>query len=219
MLSWTFQVIFCALAVVDGYSLTARTVKSQFQYETRLFAGKHHARYGNFLDAVPRPKDPKMEEVYTRLGIKESTSDDKQTGDELRKNRTRNLKVAQFEFPVILDPPIVMQRKWSDEEVATAMECLNLSYGKKSREELTDSERVGVINWSEFDKHAATLINGYEIPLTQKKVVTWIKFHIKKRDVRFVVDTWMWSPDRPGRKKLPKPKPVKVIGDLEKIDQ
>ena len=219
MLSWTIQVVFCALAVVDGYSLTAKSVKSQFQYETRLFAGKHHARYGNFLDAVPRPKDPKMEEVYTRLGIKESTSDDKQTGDELRKNRTRNLKVAQFEFPVILDPPIVMQRKWSDEEVSTAMECLNLSYGKKSREELTDSERVGVINWSEFDKHAANLINNYETPLTQKKVVTWIKFHIKKRDVRFVVDTWMWSPDRPGRKRLPKPKPVKVIGDLEKIDQ
>jgi hypothetical protein len=219
MLSWTFQVVFCILAVVDGYSLTTRSVKSQFQYETKLFAGKHHARYGNFLDAVPRPKDPKMEEVYARLGIKESTSDDKQTGDELRKNRTRNLKVAQFEFPVVLDPPIVMQRKWSDEEVDTAMECLNLSYGKKSRDELTDSERVGVINWAEFDKHAATLIKGYELPLTQKKVVTWIKFHIKKRDVRFVVDTWMWSPDRPGRKRLPKPKPVKVIGDLEKINQ
>ena len=219
MLSTVVQVLLCTIAAVQGYKSFGINVRKPLLHSTELFAGKHHARYGNFLDAVPRPKDPKMEEVYSRLGIKESTSDSMQTGDELRKNRTRNLKVAQFEFPVILDPPIVMQRNWSEEEISTAMECLNLSYGKKSREELTDSERIGLINWSEFDKHAETLIKDYNIPLTKKKVVTWIKFHIKKRDVRLVVETWMWSPDRPGRKRLPKPKPVKVIADLEKIDQ
>jgi hypothetical protein len=219
MLSRLFQLVVIAVATANAYSFSLSSAKSQQLRNSMLFAGKHHARYGNFLDAVPRPKDPKMEEVYERLGIKESTSDSKQTGDELRKNRTRNLKVAQFEFPVILDPPIVMQRNWSEEEISTAIECLNLSYGKKAREELTDSERIGVINWSEFNKHALTLISGYETPLIQKKVSMWVKFHIKKRDVRFVVDTWMWSPDRPGRKRLPKPKPIKAIADLEKIDQ
>ena len=218
-MSLLFRLIVVALATANGYSFSLRSVKIQQLRDSKLYAGKHHARYGNFLDAVPRPKDPKMEEVYERLGIKESTSDSKQTGDELRKNRTRNLKVAQFEFPVILDPPIVMQRNWSEEEISTAIECLNLSYGKKAREELTDSERIGVINWSEFNKHALTLISGYESPLIQKKVSMWVKYHIKKRDVRFVVDTWMWSPDRPGRKRLPKPKPIKVIADLERIDQ
>jgi hypothetical protein len=219
MASRLFQLIVLAFATANAYSFSLRSAKTQQLRNSKLFAGKHHARYGNFLDAVPRPKDPKMEEVYERLGIKESTSDSKQTGDELRKNRTRNLKVAQFEFPVILDPPIVMQRNWSEEEISTAIECLNLSYGKKAREDLTDSERIGVINWSEFNKHALTLISGYESPLIQKKVSMWVKYHIKKRDVRFVVDTWMWSPDRPGRKRLPKPKPIKVIADLERIDQ
>ena len=219
MIPQLFFTAFCAVATVNGYSLPLRSAESIFQRSTKLNAGKHHARYGNFLDAVPRPKDPKMEEVYARLGIKEATADSKQTGDELRKSRTRNLKIAQFEFPVVLDPPIIMQRKWSEEEINIALECLNLSYGKKSREELSESERVGVINWAEFDKHAIVLIKDYDTPLTQKKVSMWIKFHIKKRDVRFVVDTWMWSPDRPGRKRLPKPKPVKVIADLEKIDQ
>ena len=219
MLSRIFHVILCTLAAVHGYTSAGATSKRMFQYSSALFAGKHHARYGNFLDAVPRPKDPKMEEVYERLGIKESTSDAMQTGDELRKNRTRNLKVAQFEFPVVLEPVIQGVRKWSEDEVNTAMECLNLSYGKKTREELTDSERIGLIDWNEFDKHAMSLIKDYETPLARKKTVTWIKFHIKKRDVRFVTDTWMWAPDRPGRKRLPKPKPVKAIRDLEKIDQ
>ena len=219
MLSRLFQVILCTLATVNGYTILGISVKKQTLRSTKLFAGKHHARYGNFLDAVPRPKDPKMEEVYERLGIKASTSDSMQTGDELRKNRTRNLKVAQFEFPVILEPPIITPRNWSEEEISTAMECLNRSYGKKTREELNDNQRIGLIDWPEFDKHAETLIKDYEIPLTKKKVTTWIKFHIKKRDVRFVSETWMWSPDRPGRKRLPKPKAVKVILDLEKIDQ
>lgn len=219
MLSRLFQIILCTLVAVNGYTLLGSKVRKQSHGSSKLFAGKHHARYGNFLDAVPRPKDPKMEEVYERLGIKASTSDSMQTGDELRKNRTRNLKVAQFEFPVVLDPPIITPRNWSEEEISVVIECLNKSYGELTRDQLSEGQRVGLIDWPEFDKHAINLVKDYDVAQVNKKVTSWVKFHIKKRDIRFVVDTWMWSPDRPGRKRLPKPKAVKVILDLEKIDQ
>jgi hypothetical protein len=204
------QVALCYLVVVNAYLSPIISTKKQSRHSTELYAGKHHARFGNFLELVPRPKRPEMEELYSKLDIKEGTAEEMMTGDDLRKSRTRNLKQAVFEFPVVLPPPIVISGKWSEEEISVAMECLNLSYGKKKREELTDSERVGVIDWNEFDKHAINLIANYEIPLTKKKVTTWIQFHIKKRDVRFVTDTWMWSPDRPGRKRLPKVKVPKV---------
>lgn len=215
MLSCLLQVALLTIATVHGYNIPG---SKQFHHSTRLYAGKHHARYGNFLDAVPRPISSRDKLIYERLGIKKTLDSDMKTGDELRKERTRNLKVAVNEFPVILPPPIIIQKNWSEEEILTAMECLNLSYGKRTREELNDSQRVGVIDWAEFDKHALHLIKDYETPLITKKVTTWIKFHIKKRDVRFVVETWMWAPDRPGRKRLPKVKPIKAIGDLEKKD-
>jgi hypothetical protein len=181
-------------AIVRGYD-ALRVVCGTWSRITQLHAGKHHAAYGRFLDAAPRPKDKKMEALYDRLGLKEVAKvDDVVTGAELRSQRTRDLKLAVLENPIIPVPSQEPERNWSDDEINRAIECLNLSYGGKTREELSDEQRVGVVDWSEFDKHAATLIADYDSPKIKKRVTSWIKYHIKKTDINFNFDKWVWSP-------------------------
>ena len=176
------------------------TFTSTSKSTTALHARKHHARFGNFIDAVPRPKDPKMLELIDKLDLKKTEREQPatSTGADLRKTRTRDLKAAVLERPVELEkqmyPKLIPQRKWSAEEISDAIECLNLSYGKKAREDLTESERVGVVDWDKFDVHASVVVAGWESVQTRKKVYNWIKYHIKKREVLFEHDAWVWRP-------------------------
>ena len=192
---------------VDSYTLkNYRTEPSFHQRSTQLFARKHHARWGNFIDAIPRPANTKMDALYTRLSLKEKSGvASVQTGDDLRKTRTRDLKEAVLERPVEAElemyPKFIPQRKWNTEEINVAIECLNLSYGKKTREELDQSQRLGVIDWEAFDVHGSVHIPDYESIQKRKKVYNWIKYHIKKRDIAFEFDTWKWAP-RPMVEKM-----------------
>ena len=193
---------------VESYSLKSyhRSDPSYIQRGTQLFARKHHARWGNFIDAIPRPANTKMDALYTRLSLKEKSGvAGVRTGDDLRKTRTRDLKEAVLENPVEAElemyPKFIPQRKWNIEEINVAIECLNLSYGKKNREELDQSQRLGVIDWAAFDVHGSVLITDYESIQKRKKVYNWIKYHIKKRDIAFEFDTWKWEP-RPMVEKM-----------------
>lgn len=176
--------------------------KGQQRSKFSLLARKHRAfQFGNFVE-LPRPADPKKVDIIKRLDLKEKTAIE--TGADLRKTRTRNLKVAITERPVEMElamyPRHILQRKWSESEIAEAIECLNLSYGKKSREELTESERIGVIDWDAFDVHASAIIPNYEDIQKRKKVYNWIKYHIKKKDIVFDFVVWKFIP-RPNYEK------------------
>ena len=176
-----------------------------------LGARKHLAvTYGNFLDALPRKKTKKITDLAEKLGIDERVQNAAPaTGDEQRRERERNLKVVaktQDPTPNLQAPP--KRRKWSDEEVSVAIECLNRSYSRRSREELSEEQRVGVIDWSVFDLHAEELIADYASDeggiKVRSKVMSWINYHRRKKDIRFEHDTWVWDPegsDKRGRDK------------------
>jgi hypothetical protein len=201
-MSALFLTVFLLSVLVERFDALRLFARPRQLRIAPLQAGKHHAAYGRFLDAVPRPKDKKMDDLYDRLGLKEmAKSDDLVTGAELRSQRTRDLKLAVKENPVVENPNPEPQRNWSDEEINQVIECLNLSYCGKTREELTDEQRVGVVNWSEFDKHAVAHIDDYESPKTKKRVTSWIQYHIKKSDIKFDYDKWVWAPRKNNKKR------------------
>jgi hypothetical protein len=185
--------LLIVLVGATSFTFNTRSVRSS---STALFGGSHRGRYGNFLDILPRPKDPKKEELLERLGVKDiEKRAPSATGQEKRKDRERDLKIAKAETPVIEYPVPLKKRNWSDEEIDTVIDCLNLSYGNKKREELSDKERIGLIDWSEFDMHAEERISDYSTPQVRNKVVSWIKYHIKKKEIRFDYDEWIFSPE------------------------
>jgi hypothetical protein len=76
----------------------------------------------------------------------------------------------------------------------------------RSREELSDEQRVGVIDWSIFDMHAEELSADYalEESRVRTKVMSWINYHRRKKDIRFEYDVWVFDPegsDQRGRDK------------------
>lgn len=175
---------------------------------TRLFARQHKAvTYGGFLDGLARKRPKEMVDVGERLGISQDTQIGVATGDDKRKERNRNLKqVTETQGPLPDLHPPQQKRKWSDLQISQAIEALNRSYGRVAREELTDEQRIGVIDWSKFDAHAGDLIPDYTAPglRTRTKVVSWVAYHRRKKDIRFEHDKWIWDPegsDKRGRDK------------------
>lgn len=160
---------------------------------TRTYGSKHRSRYGLFTDTLPTSKT-KTKRLVDGIDLPEEEEDVK-TGAELRRSRIRNLKEAQKAIPEIeYRSPPGPTRNWSDEEINQAILCLNLTYGNKPREELSDEERVGLINWEVFDTHAAGVIPNYSDERTRKKVVSWILYHRKKMDIRYVGNSWVFDP-------------------------
>jgi len=176
---------------------------------TSLWARKHLAvTYGGFLDSLPRRKPKKIQDLADKLGINEQVQKEgAKTGDEQRSSREKDLKIVaktQPETPNLHPPP--KRRKWAEDEIALAIECLNGSYSMRSREELSDEQRVGVIDWSIFDMHAEELIADYalEESRVRTKVMSWINYHRRKKDIRFEYDVWVFDPegsDQRGRDK------------------
>jgi hypothetical protein len=177
---------------------------------------KHTARYGNFADSMPRQKNRKMEDLASRLNL--PSGDSVKTGDDLRRSRLRNLKEAQKAIPIIeYTSPPGATRNWSDEEINNAIKCLNLTYGNKPRSELSDDERIGIVNWDEFDKHAETVIVDYTTERVRKNVISWILYHRKKMDIRYVPTSSQWIFDpKNSPKRLYKRLSKKVLATYEK---
>ena len=94
-----------------------------------------------------------------------------------------------------------ISRKYDDEVIANIIKCLNLSYGNKPREELSNEQRLGIVDWSEFDIYAEDTLNNYDDMKGREKIISWIKFHIRKRDIRFHYDAWIWDPKPDGRRR------------------
>lgn len=193
----TFLALLLAVNNLHGYKIII--LRDVMHRASKLFASKHKASSGIFLDTIKPARSLPDEKLLKELNlgslIKSQQDLDAITGSELRKNRDRNLKNMQF-LPSFDYSVPRKTRNMPDEQIMKIIQCLNLSYGGKSREELSDAERVGVINWADFDMHADEVIEGYaaEDEKLRKTLNGWIKYHRAKKDIVFDVDTWRWSP-------------------------
>jgi len=165
---------------------------------SQLSARKHLAvTYGGFLDSFARPRPKKVVEIEERLGLDKIKEITTETGKAQRSQRTRDLKkVVETQGPAPDLHPIKPKRKWADDEISAVIQVLNKSYDYKAREDLSDEERLGVIDWSAFDLHAEELIPSYndEESKTRSKVKSWLAYHRRKGDIIFDKETWVFSP-------------------------
>lgn len=182
-------------------SLAYPIIKSIQTSKSALFVSKHHSRYGQFLDTLPitNRKDPKIERLTQQLNVNELiTTMDKSysKGSDLKKNSPKSLKTIKKLQPEPFNYfPELKQRKWSNEQIYQVIDILNQSYDHKERNELTDEERVGVIDWDKFDTIATLEIDNYmEDMKIRKKVKSWIIFHREKREILFQENAWIWKP-------------------------
>lgn len=159
-------------------------------------SNRNYNYYNNFFDEIPKSSAPskyqKKMEVITEDFLDDAVAD-AVVGKDMRKNRNRNLKEVVREQEPMAKRPNVYTGKRTQEEIDQVIECLNLSYGNKSREELTDDERVGLINWDAFDAFATEKMGDYSNEQYRKNLKSWIAYHRRKGDILFKVDTWIWA--------------------------
>lgn len=161
-----------------------------------LHGSKHSGRYGSFIDTFPRPKNKKAEKLASEINLPDKTIQT-QNGADLRRNRERNLRTYKENNPydVIRVPEVPMNLP--PETIFAIIKTLNLILNGKDRAELTDAERVGVINWSEFESISNIEIDGFETDLKfRKKLLSWTRYHIRKRDIVFKDNMWLWDNTR-----------------------
>jgi hypothetical protein len=147
------------------------------------------------LNISPKRKEKRIVETIRKSDFDSSLSDDStSTGNDLRKNRNKDLKTVKRDQPKVLRP-IGKVSNWNQTDIDLVITSLNLSYGDKSREELTATQRVGLINWVDFNKFVSIDKEGYEEDeRLQHKFTTWTAYHVKKGDIKFLFDKWIWKP-------------------------
>lgn len=187
--------IFLSTKICCAYYLSRNSVHDK--NIIRLFASKHHASYGVFIDSYDRLKDPKIKSFQSAFNAEEL--EDKSiahiSGSDLRKRRVRNLKTVFDTQPeaIKFTPPKLSSKK-SPEEVCAILDCLNKLYETKERNALNEEERAGLIDWNKFDVIAASYLNTASYSGSNRtKLINWIKFHVKKRDIKFVNDRFIWT--------------------------
>lgn len=163
-------------------------------------SSKLHAYKGNVFDQEQRAVDMKKKKKFQGglnfdVGdtLDEADLEQYEKGDDLRSARERKLAVVVAEQPeVIPDTTQTRTAKKTQDEIDTIIECLNLSIGKeKSTAELSDTERVGLVNWEAFDGHATLLVGDYVSDAvgvatpSLTKLRNWVEFHRKKKDISF----------------------------------
>jgi hypothetical protein len=117
--------------------------------------GDKKGRASNKFPEMPRDKLLEMKELETKYkDLIEVDADGLRTGDALRSGRERDLKAQFASEPKLvrrIDPTTI--RKWPIELIEAVMVCLNRVYAAKGVA-MTDAERVGVLDWAEFDAMA-----------------------------------------------------------------
>lgn len=185
VLMFNFSSIYCLFVKINKFS------QFNIPAQTCLFARKHLAYQGTFLDSLSRVKDPKKEEMYSRLEL--SPSVDK-TGDEMRKGRNRDLKEAKRNSPFKIVTQPAKYLKHSEEEILAIVTVLNACLAGKERNDLTTEERVGLINWTSFDENAVGKLDNYDEE--RKSIKSWIQYHVGKGDIKFEGVAWRWDDSR-----------------------
>ena len=164
-----------------------------------LFASKHHASYGVFIDSMDVLKEQKITNFQKQFNLEEGTFDDEvssfKSGPDLRTSRFRDLEeVKSLQSPVKIQVESRTSKN-TKEEIDNIIACLNLSFGMKERSELSDEERVGLIDWEKFDEIASKRIGSEYLsaPGFRTTLKNWIQFHRKKKDISFQQNIFMWT--------------------------
>jgi hypothetical protein len=186
-----FLILITFVIIVQSYRVINN--KAGFSRTALCVAGRRQQQYGNFFDQENVDIKGKKSSFQKSLNIDienlvESTeSSGYQSGDDLRKARERDLKTVKKEQePVIPDTSQERSTKKTNEEIDRVIDCLNQSMGKgKSVGELTDNERVGLIDWAKFDAAAQGVIPDYVERGMQNTTRNWVEFHRKKNDIKF----------------------------------
>ena len=131
----------------------------------------------------------------------EKSTTEFETGNELRKSRERDLKLAKIELDqqqyIYSVPDGGTERKWPIERVDSVINCLNLLYKHKmTKGSLTEAERAGLFDWNDFDNliEEAGVLSHLVIDATTslerelEKVHKWVSYHRIKGDISFNVD-------------------------------
>ena len=131
----------------------------------------------------------------------EKSTKEFETGDELRKSRERDLKLAKIELDqqqyIYSVPDGGTERKWPIERIDSVVNCLNLLYKyKMAKGPLSEEERAGLFDWKDFDdliEEAGVLSHlviddNTSLERELEKVHKWISYHRIKGDISFDVD-------------------------------
>lgn len=158
-----------------------------------LFGSRHLGRYGSFVDTFQRPKNKQMDEMYKTLNLPASTD---KNGAELKKGRERNLVKYKQENPYDVVRTPLKPFKFDQSTVDGVLKTLNLIINGRDRSQLSDAERVGVINWFAFNEIANNEIEDFESDAKMRdKLISWVKYHIRKGDIVFDLEKCVWKWD------------------------
>lgn len=186
-----FILIF--LSIADGYK---RRSPVPFKI-TAIFASKHHASYGVFIDSMNVLQEKKVANFQSNFNLADYQNESAAliSGVDLRKNREKNLrKVKSSQDPVIPFKPLTRTPKKGKDEIEKIVECLNMCFEIKDNAELSEEERVGLINWDKFDEVGRQQLGEvYEQPGFKSKLRNWINFHRKKGDIAFTERKFVWT--------------------------
>lgn len=158
-----------------------------------LYGSRHLGRYGSFVDTFQKPKNKQMDELYKNLEIPTSTD---KSGAELRRDRERNLVKYKQENPYDVIRTPLKPLNFDQNTVNSVLKTLNMILNGRDKSQLSDAERVGVINWFAFEEIANTEIEDFQSnPKMREKLISWIKYHIRKDDIRFDLESSVWKWD------------------------
>jgi len=184
------------LRSIFSYQSFFLTPKTKSTNNVCLYGSRHLGRYGSFVDTFQRPKDKKMADMYQSLNLAPSTD---KNGAELKKSRTRNLVKYKQENPYDVIRTQLKPFRFDQSTIDGVLKTLNMILGGRDRSQLSDAERVGVINWYSFDEIANKEIENFETDGKMRdKLISWVKYHIRKGDIVFDLEKslWKWDPTR-----------------------
>lgn len=168
---------------------------------TALFTSKHSASFfGAFIENGGITESQKKAAQFQKslnLNIGQVVTEEEKSfknGKDLRKSRNKNLKeVFKTQDVTVKLVPELPQRKKTKDEIGAVINCLNLCNESKAREELSEEERLGLINWEKFDFIAMDIIKDYHNENVRNKLKNWMMFHRRKNDIKFDGQNWSWS--------------------------
>lgn len=135
-----------------------------------------------------------MADMYQNLNLAPSTA---KTGAELKKARTRNLVKYKQENPYDVVRTQLKPFIFDQSTINGVLKTLNLILNGRDKSQLSDAERVGVINWYSFHDIASVEIEDFDSDeKMREKLISWVKYHIRKGDIVFDLEKSLWKWDQ-----------------------
>jgi hypothetical protein len=135
-----FSVCFISVVsfnIINPTNYLCKSSALEMNYKNDKYARYSSGTVVENLNISPKRKEKRIVETIRKSDFDSSLSDDStSTGNDLRKNRNKDLKTVKRDQPKVLRP-IGKVSNWNQTDIDLVITSLNLSYGDKSREELT----------------------------------------------------------------------------------